>query len=36
MVTKGERGQGRDKLVIWDEWIQTTIDKIGKQQRPTI
>ena len=32
MVTKGERGERRDKLGVWDEQIQTTMYKIGKQQ----
>ena len=32
MVTKGERGERRDKLGVWDEQIQTTKYKIGKQQ----
>ena len=31
MVTKGERGE-RDKLEVWNLWIQTTISKIQKQQ----
>ena len=29
-VTKGERGERRDKLGVWDEQIQTTIYKTGK------
>ena len=28
MVTKGGRGWGRDKLGVWDQQIQTTIDQI--------
>ena len=36
MVTKRERGWGRDKLGVWDYQIQTTTYKIGKQQVPTI
>ena len=35
-VTKGEKGWGRDKLRVWDLQIQTTIDKIDKQQGPTV
>ena len=31
MVTRGEMGE-RDKLGIWEQEIQTTIHKIGKQQ----
>ena len=34
MVTQGERGV-RDKLGVWDQQIQTTIYKTGKQQGPT-
>ena len=30
MVTKGERGERRDKSGVWDEQIQTTMYKIGK------
>ena len=36
MVTKGERGWGRDKLGDWDQQIQTIIYKIDKQQAPPI
>ena len=32
MVTKGERGVGRDKLGGWDEHTHTTIYKIDNQQ----
>ena len=32
MVAKGER----DKLGVWDEWIQATIYKIDKQQSATV
>ena len=32
MVTKGERGWGRDKLGVWDQQIQTTKSKRDKQQ----
>ena len=31
MVTKGEKGWGRDKLGVWDYQIQTTVYKIHKQ-----
>ena len=30
------KGGGRDKLGVWDQQIHTTIDKIDKQQGPTI
>ena len=36
VVTKGEIGWGRNKLGIWDQHIQTTKYKIGKQQGPTL
>ena len=36
MVTKGERGYGKDKLVDSDLHIQTTIYEIDKQQDPTV
>ena len=36
MITKGERGWGRDKLGDWDWQIQTIIYKVDKQQAPTI
>ena len=36
LVTKGERGWGKDKLGVWDQQIQTTICKINKQQGPTV
>ena len=29
MVTKGETSGGRDKLGVWDQQIQTTINKIN-------
>ena len=32
MVTKWERGWGRDKLGIWDSQIQTTTYKIDKNK----
>ena len=35
MVTKGSRGQQRDKLGVWGQQTQTTIYKIDKQQSPT-
>ena len=35
MVTKGEKGQGRDKLGVLNQQIQTTIYKIDKQPGPT-
>ena len=32
-----QRGRaGRDKLGVWDQQIQTTVDKIDKQQGPTV
>ena len=34
-LPKGE-GEGRDKLGVWDQQIQTTIYKIDKQQGPTV
>ena len=30
MVTKGEKGQGRDKLGVWDQHIHMAIYKIDK------
>ena len=36
MVTKGERGEWREKVGIWDEQIQMTVYKIGKQQGYTV
>ena len=36
MVTKGERGVGRDKLGVWDYHRHTTIYKIDNQQGPTV
>ena len=40
MVTKGEQGQGKDKLRVWDQQIQTTTYKIdptiGPKQDPTV
>ena len=36
MVTKGERGWGKDKLGVSDWQIQTTAYKIDKQQGPTL
>ena len=36
MVTKGERGGGRDKLGVWDQQIQIIIYKVDKQQGPTV
>ena len=33
MVTKEERGLGRDKLGVWDQQVQTTIYKIDKTTR---
>ena len=36
MVTKGERGWGRDKLGFWNEQIHTTIYNIDKQQGLTV
>ena len=36
MITKGERGEGRDKLEVWDKQIQTTIHKIDKQLGYTV
>ena len=35
MVTKGERGVGRDKLGVWDQQIQTTIHN-GKELKKNI
>ena len=34
MVTEGER-QRRDKLGVWDQHTQTTVNKTDKQQDPT-
>ena len=37
MVTKGAGGGGeKDKLVVWDENIHTTIYKMDNQQGPTV
>ena len=36
MATKGKRGQGRDKLGVWDSQVQTTICKIHKQPGPSV
>ena len=36
MVTKGEKGWERDKLGVWYQHIQTTINKTDKQQGPTV
>ena len=35
IATKWERG-GRNKLEVWDQQIQTTICKMGKQQGNTV
>ena len=36
VVAKGERGWGRDKLGVWDQQMQTTVQKIDKQQGPNV
>ena len=36
MVTKGERGEGRDKFGVWDSQIQTTVCKIDTKQQGLI
>ena len=35
-VTKGEQEEGRDKLGVWDQQVQTTTYKIDKQQGLTV
>ena len=35
MIPKG-KGEGKDKLGIWDEHIQTTIFKIDNKQGPSV
>ena len=36
MVTRGKREQGKDKLRVWDQQIQTTMYKTDTQQGPTV
>ena len=36
MVTKGERGWGRDKLGVLDKQILITVYKTDKPQGPTV
>ena len=36
MVTKGESGEWRDKLRVWDQQIKTIIYKIDRKQGPTV
>ena len=36
MITKRDRGWGKDKSGVWDQQIQTTICKIDKPQGHTV
>lgn len=36
MVTKGERGWGKGKLGVWDQQVQTAVQKTDKEQGPTV
>ena len=36
MVIKMERRCRKDKMGVWDQQINTTVYKIGKQQGPTL
>ena len=36
LVTAKEAGEGRERLEVWDLWMQTTIHGMVKQQGPTV